>query len=65
MSVNPRFHPSPDCNSPLQWPIGGNSMNKVGSPAVSFELRDANGEVHRLEDYRGCWLLQVFHRHLG
>ncbi len=36
----------------------------VGSPAVSFALRDAEGRVHRLEDYRGRWLLLMFHRHL-
>jgi peroxiredoxin len=34
-------------------------------PAVAFELRDANGSIHRLEDSAGNWLLLVFHRHLG
>jgi len=38
---------------------------KTGSPAVDFELQDADGRVHRLADYAGDWLLLVFHRHLG
>ena len=37
----------------------------VGGPAVPFALPDAEGRLHRLEDYRGHWLLLVFHRHLG
>lgn len=36
----------------------------VGGPAVAFELPDADGRVHRLDEYRGRWLLLVFHRHL-
>ena len=40
-------------------------VNQTGNEAAPFELRDSNGEVHRLEDYRGRWLLMVFHRHLG
>jgi peroxiredoxin len=36
----------------------------VGRPAVPFALRDAQGGEHRLEDYRGQWLLLMFHRHL-
>ena len=39
--------------------------SSVGKPAVEFELKDANGSVHRLEDYPGHWFLLVFHRHLG
>ena len=38
--------------------------SKVGSPAVPFALEDIAGTVHRLEHYRGHWLLMVFHRHL-
>ncbi|MCP4784115.1 MAG: redoxin domain-containing protein [Fuerstiella sp.] len=38
---------------------------KVGSPAVTFELPDAGGGLHRLSDYAGSWLLLIFHRHLG
>jgi peroxiredoxin len=38
--------------------------SKVGLPAVTFALEDTTGAVHRLEQYRGCWLLLVFHRHL-
>jgi peroxiredoxin len=36
-----------------------------GRPAAAFELRDHRGLLHRQEDYRGGWLLLVFHRHLG
>ncbi|MGE0623167.1 MAG: hypothetical protein AB7O54_11155 [Pseudomonadales bacterium] len=38
---------------------------KTGKRAVAFELSDAAGDRHRLEDFRGRWLLLVFHRHLG
>jgi len=37
----------------------------TGQPAVPFTLSDSAGHTHRLEDYRGCWLLLMFHRHLG
>jgi len=37
----------------------------TGRPAIPFSLRDANAHLHRLADYRGRWLLLVFHRHLG
>jgi peroxiredoxin len=39
--------------------------SKLGNPAVTFELKDTNGDVHRLEDGLGHWQLLVFHRHLG
>jgi peroxiredoxin len=39
--------------------------NLVGQPAVPFTLLDAEGKPYRLDDYRGSWLLMVFHRHLG
>ncbi len=39
--------------------------DRIGQPAAPFELQDAQGNKHRLEDYRGSWLLFVFHRHLG
>jgi hypothetical protein len=38
---------------------------QVGRPAMPFELPDADGRIHRLADYKGHWLLLVFHRHLG
>lgn len=41
------------------------SDNRAGHPAELFQLPDADGKLHRLEDYRGRWLLLVFHRHLG
>lgn len=40
-------------------------IDLTGKPAVPFELWDIDGRIHRLEDYRGTWLLMVFHRHLG
>jgi peroxiredoxin len=39
--------------------------NRLGSPAVPFDLPDTSGTPHRLEDHRGRWLLLVFHRHLA
>jgi len=39
--------------------------SQVGSPAVAFTLADTAGTVHRVEQFRGRWLLMVFHRHLG
>jgi peroxiredoxin len=39
--------------------------SRVGTPAVPFELSDTAGTLHRLEEFRGRWLLLVFHRHLG
>ncbi|MCB9919603.1 MAG: hypothetical protein H6832_14465 [Planctomycetes bacterium] len=38
---------------------------RVGSAAEPFALTDVGGTVHRLEEFRGQWLLLVFHRHLG
>jgi len=37
----------------------------TGMPAIPFRLQDSAGQIHRLEEYRGRWLLMVFHRHLG
>ena len=34
-------------------------------PAIPFTLPDSTGRIHQLQDYRGNWLLMVFHRHLG
>lgn len=39
--------------------------NLVWQPAVPFALPDIEEKTHRLDDYRGSWLLMVFHRHLG
>ncbi len=39
--------------------------NRQGTDAVPFELRDTSGRLHRLQDYRGRWLLLMFHRHLA
>ena len=40
-------------------------MIRSGSPSPPFALPDAAGEMHTLEEFRGHWLLLVFHRHLG
>jgi peroxiredoxin len=40
-------------------------MPGVDQPAEDFALPDHLGRIHRLSDYRGSWLLMVFHRHLG
>ena len=34
-------------------------------PAADFALPDTAGHIYRLEDFRGEWLLLVFHRHLA
>jgi peroxiredoxin len=41
------------------------SADLTGKPASPFTLQDSTGLTHRLDDYRGHWLLLVFHRHLG
>jgi peroxiredoxin len=38
---------------------------RANEPAVDFALKDIRGVTHRLGDFRGKWLLEVFHRHLG
>ena len=45
---------------------GGSRMTSpfVGRPAAPFALRDTAGREHRLDAYRGRWLLLVLHRHL-
>jgi peroxiredoxin len=49
--------------------ISGRTLERmsvsVGGPAVPFALPDATGELRRLDDWRGRWLLLVFHRHLA
>jgi len=37
----------------------------IDQPAPPFALADVHGRIHSLDDYRGAWLLLVFHRHLG
>jgi peroxiredoxin len=39
--------------------------NLTGKPALPFALQDSSGVTRRLEDFKGSWLLMVFHRHLG
>jgi peroxiredoxin len=44
---------------------GPDMNNLTGKPAPPFSLHDSNGVVHLLADFKGSWLLMVFHRHLG
>ena len=39
--------------------------DRTGKDAIPFSLPDAEGKVRTLEEFRGRWLLLVFHRHLG
>jgi peroxiredoxin len=39
--------------------------NRTGEKALAFTLSDENGGEIRLEDFKGSWLLMVFHRHLA
>jgi peroxiredoxin len=40
-------------------------MDLAGQAAIPFSLPDAEGRLHGLDEFRGRWLLLVFHRHLG
>ena len=39
--------------------------NLKGKLAVPFKLHDSRGQIRVLDNYKGSWLLMVFHRHLG
>ncbi len=42
------------------------SMKELkGKPAISFNRCDINGQTVFLDNYKGNWLLMVFHCHLG
>ena len=44
------------------WFLGANASElEVGDVAPSFELSDQTATVHRLADYRGCWLVLYFY----
>lgn len=36
-----------------------------GRPGLPLELPDTEGRIRTLAEFRGRWLLLVFHRHLG
>jgi len=36
-----------------------------GKRAIPFNLSDSNGHAILLDNYKGSWVLLVFHRHLG
>lgn len=39
---------------------GSNVMEKSHDLPAKFELQDVNGQLHRLEDYRGSWVIINF-----
>jgi peroxiredoxin len=39
--------------------------NRTGEKAFAFTLKDEDGRETRLDDFKGSWLLMVFHRHLA
>lgn len=39
----------------------GRRLPREGEPAPDFVLGDGNGAIHRLEDYRGRWLVLYFY----
>ncbi|MBU1566911.1 MAG: peroxiredoxin family protein [Proteobacteria bacterium] len=39
--------------------------NKVGQEVPPFAVKDQNGREVHLEQFKGEWLLLVFHRHLA
>jgi peroxiredoxin len=40
-------------------------LNRENAPAVDFNLADTAENAHTLAEFKGRWLLLVFHRHLG
>lgn len=36
-------------------------MLKIGQKALNFELKDQNGRLHKLQDYRSKWLVIYFY----
>jgi len=63
---DPLTLPSPPLGEGDAFGAGEGEMERhVGLPAVAFTLEDTAGTVHRLGQFRGRWLLMVFHRHLG
>jgi peroxiredoxin Q/BCP len=36
-------------------------MIKIGQKAKDFKLPDQNGEIHKLSDYKGSWVLLYFY----
>jgi len=46
----------------VSWLGGGRTVDlKIGDAAPGFELSDQNGATHRLECYRGRWLVLYFY----
>lgn len=45
----------------LAWAVPAAAQPGVGQAAPSFELQDQNGQLHRLADYRGSWVVLYFY----
>ncbi len=45
----------------ISWIGGAAAAPVAGDAAPFFELRDQNGEAHRLRDYAGRWLVLYFY----
>ena len=58
-------HAGPAGAGPAARHVEDEMTVEIGAPAVDFALEDTRGVIHRLDQYRGRWLLMVFHRHLG
>lgn len=50
------------CLGLLAWRVSSaQSLPQVGSPAPDFELPDTHGQVQRLADFQGKWLVLYFY----
>lgn len=47
--------------SAILWMLRPGAQRPEGSPAPEFELTNQNGQVHRLRDYAGRWLVLYFY----
>lgn len=45
--------------------LGMSISNRTGEKALVFTLNDEDGREAGLDDFKGSWLLMVFHRHLA
>lgn len=50
---------------PMRESYNPRMKNFINNPAPDFCLPDISANQHQLSDYRGRWLLLVFHRQLG
>ncbi len=45
--------------TPIQW--GSTPLPMIGEPAPEVELPDETGQIRRLSDYRGSWIVLYFY----